>query len=173
MDTLEQHKIFHKTFGQPVEETPIDITPERAKLRLKLAFEELSELASAFGLEGTFEDICDQYIIKSNHIDTNIIDKVEVLDALVDIEVINNGTVLETGFTTIFYDAYQQTHKNNMSKAHISLSETDKTIKKYQELGFKNLSVKQVDYLYVVYREDGKILKPYDYQTNDLSNFIL
>lgn len=171
MNTIKLHKQFHSTFGQPVEETPFDITPERAKLRLQLAFEELSELSTAFGLADTFSDICSKYVIQ-DHVDTNIIDKKEILDALVDIEVINNGTILETGFTNVHYEAYLQTHENNMSKAHKTLCETDKTIKKYQEQGLTGLTVKQVDDLYVVYRSDGKILKPYNYVSNDLGNFI-
>ncbi len=172
MNTLELHENFHTTFGQPVQEKGHEITQERAALRLKLAFEELAELATAFGQEKTFSEFCTDFNLISRF-NTYELDEVEIADALVDIQVINDGTILETGLQSIFYDLYNQTYTNNMSKAHTTLCECDKTIAHYQEQGLTGMTIKKVGEYYVAYRSDGKILKPYNYVPNDLSNFFV
>ncbi len=172
MNTLKLHEEFHLTFGQPILDDPNLMDHERNKLRIKLAFEELAETAvKGFGLAGYFAEFCQEQANK-NLENTFIIDKKEVLDGLVDIQVINNGTILESGFRSVFHDAYKQTHDNNMSKAHPTLCEAEKTITLYKEKGEDGIYYKNVNNLYVAYRKDGKVVKPYNYVSNDLSNFV-
>lgn len=164
----------HETFDVPNLTLDEDINVDRRILRLALAFEELTELASAFGCEGSFADICSMYTNKGKRFDTHDLNKVEVLDALCDIEVINNGTILESGLGENYHKAYLQTHNNNMNKAHDLLCEAEKTIQYYEkEKGLTGLTIKEKNGKYIVYRSDGKYLKPYYHKANNLSDFVL
>lgn len=118
---LELVKEFQEAFQQPVLSKDQDISVERRKLRLALLFEELTELADAYGLERTFrEEICRKSInyraVSTYGEDTNILDKVEVLDATGDLAYILAGTILENGQQEVFDDAFQDIHDSNMSK---------------------------------------------------------
>jgi len=117
---LKKQKEFQLLFEQPVLEQPEKPSLARRKLRLALALEELHELAQALGLEMTFADM----LYKKSKVidildigDTLDFNPTEVLDALCDIEVINNGTILECGFGEVYADAYNEVHNSNMSKA--------------------------------------------------------
>lgn len=91
---LEQVAEFHKTAEQPVLKTPQIPSDKRVELRIRLLQEELRE-----------------FIHAANHGDL-----VESLDALVDLQYIILGTVLEFGMGELFAEAFQEVHDSNMSK---------------------------------------------------------
>lgn len=72
-------------------------------------------------------------------------DLVEVLDALADIAYILAGTVINHGMQYVFDDAFAEVHRSNMAKL--------------------------VDGK-VLRREDGKVMKPENWQPPNLSQFI-
>ncbi len=72
-------------------------------------------------------------------------DLVEVLDALADIGYILAGTVINHGMQHVFDDAFAEVHRSNMAKL--------------------------VDGK-VLRREDGKVMKPENWQPPNLSQFI-
>ena len=73
------------------------------------------------------------------------VDLVEVLDALADIAYILAGTVINHGMQHVFDDAFAEVHRSNMAKL--------------------------VDGK-VLRREDGKVMKPENWQPPNLSQFI-
>jgi len=120
---IEKVKEFHDKFKVPYKTTP-EIPRHRASLRVRLLKEEIKELQSAI-LEN---------------------DVVEVLDALVDIEYVLKGTILEFGMQNIFDKAFAEVHNSNLSK----LDENGEPI----------------------LREDGKVLKGDNYFKPNLKQFI-
>lgn len=171
MNTLKLHEQFQTIVGQPILNKGEIIPEDRRKLRLNLAFEELTELAEAFGCLKYFKSLCNQLIHTPYNESTDVYNHTEVLDALVDIEVINNGTILETGFKDDFYGAYKQTHDNNMSKSHETIEELQESQLHHQSKGLTNMSYKEVNGRFVLYNDKGKVIKPKNYIPNDLSNF--
>lgn len=94
MNTIESVKEFHTTGNVPVESRPCIPDSERVALRIRLLAEELDELRdAAYG--------------------KNL---VEVLDALVDLQYVLSGTVLEFGLQGVFEAAFADVHDSNMSK---------------------------------------------------------
>ena len=69
-------------------------------------------------------------------------DIVEVLDALVDMQYVLNGTILSHGLQDVFDEAYNRVHENNMTKRP-----------------FKKNAL-------------GKVIKPKGFKPVDLSDFI-
>jgi len=72
-------------------------------------------------------------------------DLVEVLDALADIGYILAGTIINHGMQEIYDDAFREVHRSNMAKL--------------------------VDGK-VLRREDGKVMKPSDWQPPELAQFL-
>ncbi len=108
---LEIVEDFHKTFGHPILKTTEKPSKALIKLRLKLLKEELEETEKALE-EGNW---------------------IEVFDGLLDLDVIQKGTVLAFGFKDVYREGFEEVMRSNMSK----LGEDGNPI----------------------YREDGKILK--------------
>lgn len=81
---------FGQGYGGPVREMPASV----ASLRKKLLLEELTELVTA--------------------IDAG--DPVEILDALVDMQYVLTGTVLQQGMQDVFDAAFMRVHEANMQK---------------------------------------------------------
>ena len=167
---LELQKQFQLLAGQTrfgINETP-DI--ETRVLRLKLALEELCELAEAFGLEDTFssllqskiKDVYDKIVI-----DTHVYNQKEALDGLLDIAVINNGTIITCGFEEIFDREYENVDTNNKTKFHTDIDEALKT-QDYYMSGHVKTTIEKVTVdnviFYVVKNIAGKVLKPYNYK---------
>ena len=92
--TLEQGQEFHETYGLPVEDAPNLSDPQTNELRINLLAEELDELKVALA-----ED-----------------DKVEVLDALIDLQYVLDGAFLSLGFADVKEAAFNEVHRSNMSK---------------------------------------------------------
>lgn len=169
---LELQKEFQELAGQTqfgMNEIP-DI--ETRKLRLKLALEELCELAEAFGMLGTFSDIMRDKIgtIEASCFDKFEYNQIEALDAMLDIEVINCGTIITCGFEEIFDREYENVDTNNKTKFHTSYGEIIKTENYYYQQGYKLDEIKSYLILhnnkeyYVVKNQYGKVLKPYNYK---------
>ena len=92
--TIEQVQEFHETYGLPVKNSPDLTDPQTNELRINLLAEELDELKVALA-----ED-----------------DKVEVLDALIDLQYVLDGAFLSLGFADVKEAAFNEVHRSNMSK---------------------------------------------------------
>ncbi len=173
---------FQKAGGHTVAYSTENHIPsiEDRKLRLKLIFEELSELADAYGLEQTMINICNNYIggiyakTQSNPIskDTLEFNKVEALDALCDLSVVVNGGYCISGFTDIAEEAYDETMNSNLSKFCYSLDEAMATVAGKDDWEYKLTNIDGKD-IYVFYRkEDKKIMKGAGYYKPDYSKLL-
>lgn len=124
METLNKVKEFHEIFGHPVHDVPTIDNQKINELRVKLLREELDELSDA---------------LNSN-------DKVEVLDALSDLQYVLDGAYLALGFHNYKEAAFNEVHQSNLSK----LDESGKPI----------------------LREDGKILKGKNFVEPDFNKIL-
>lgn len=163
-NNLELVKQFQLTGGHSV--LPLGQTPsiEDRVLRLKLIFEELSELAEAFGVEKTFADICMNHFTKNiEKADTYVYNEIEALDALCDLEVVVLGGYCISGFSDIASAAFEETMASNMSKFCTTLEDAQLAI-----AGKEDLEFVKVNNVYVIKKIDtGKILKgPNFYKPN-------
>lgn len=146
---IKQVEEFHQLFDIVINET-INIDDEKInKLRLDLLKEEISELEKAL----------------------NEKNKVEVLDALVDIQYILNGTVLSLGYSKVFDQAFDLVHISNMSKACNDEHEVRETIKHYLNDYNTTAYSKIKNGKYLIYRtEDNKVLKSINYKSVKLEH---
>lgn len=92
--TLEQVQEFHETYGLPVKDAPDLSDPQTNELRINLLAEELEELQEAIQND----------------------DKVEVLDALIDLQYVLDGAFLSFGLADVKDAAFAEVHSSNMSK---------------------------------------------------------
>lgn len=167
---LELQTEFQKLAGQKSFELNQIPDIETRKLRLKLALEELKELANAFGLERTFLNLVNN--LDNYETDTLEYNQIEVLDALIDIAVINNGSIITCGFETIFDREYENVDKNNKTKFHKDYLEALKTQTYYRnqkiETEIDMIFIEHLQF-YIVKNSSGKVLKPYNYQKVELN----
>ncbi len=184
-EQIELVSEFHTAFGQPVLDKKEEISIERRKLRLSLLFEELTELANAYGLKRTFDEILVEKIfsdnsydshedcINYNNADSNILDKKEVLDATCDLQYILCGTILENGQQNEFDDAFKDVHDSNMSKLCKDMEEVILTIQDYQSKGINVVYKEMSKGLIAIIREsDNKVLKSINYKIVDLTKYV-
>ncbi len=151
LNSLSQVGEFHKTFKHPIIDQPAIPSPERCDLRISLLAEELKELQEAVA-------------------DNNI---VEVADALCDLQYVLAGAVLEFGLGNKFKDLFDEVHRSNMSKACKSIEEAEQTIAHYKSSQNINAYYKEIDGLFLVYREgDHKTLKSINYSPADLKKIV-
>lgn len=122
--TISQVREFHEAFGHPIKDKPDLSNNSLTWLRVSLIQEELRELADA--------------VLQEN--------KVEVLDALLDLQYVLDGAFLALGFASVKDRAFAEVHRSNMSK-----------------LGADGKPV---------LRHDGKILKGPNYSEPDLRRFV-
>lgn len=180
---LDAVKEFHETFELPVDNHKNDIALKVRQLRIKLLFEELEELATASDCLETFYDLCDKFQgewrslqVAGDGNDGDNVDKVEELDALVDINYILMGTVLSLGHQDNFDNAFQEIQTSNMSKTCKNIQEVEDTINMYvneRNMDRNNISYKKKNDIYIVYRvNDGKILKNKHYMPANLKKII-
>lgn len=165
---IKQVELFQKTFGDIVAELGETPSVEKRKLRLKLIFEELTELASAYGLEETMCDICESHILSSftdgplltnGPIDTEIFNPEAALDAICDSLVVNYGGACINGHSTIIDEAFNETMRSNMSKSCKTLDEAQYSVAEYHKEGRETYH-KLVEGKYVIYDSNThKILK--------------
>ncbi len=141
-------------------------------LRIGLIFEELTELADACGREGTMLDLCYKYLNNINKVplqeslendqkNTNIFNKVEVLDALCDLEVVGLGGYNALGFTEVAKEAYNRTMISNFSKAATTTDEVNHSVAYYHSQGIETEGRISPDkkLIIIVNSKTNKILK--------------
>lgn len=151
LNALSQVAEFHKTFKHPIVEKAAIPSLERCKLRIELLAEELKELEEA----------------------VNNQDLVEVADALCDLQYVLAGAVLEFGLGDRFKTLFDEVHRSNMSKACKTEEEANATIKHYKDNANVDAYFKELDSLYLVYRQnDNKTLKSINYSPADLKSLI-
>lgn len=167
---LEAVKEFHETFGHPVNESYENIPLKIRQLRVKLLFEELQELVEALDVKGTFNELCLQNI-KSEIDGDNVNDK-EVLDALLDLDYIEKGTVLALGHYKKFDEAFEEVHSSNMSKVCHSEQEVEDSLAFYAEKGIEVYSEAKEGFWVILRKEDNKILKNKYYREAELTQFL-
>jgi predicted HAD superfamily Cof-like phosphohydrolase len=162
---LKMVEDFHLNFQNPVYTDMDDIPKERKLLRLKLAFEELCELAQALGVTDSFYHITVSIAEESlPEVDTNIVNKAEVLDALCDIEYINNGSIKEFGLENIYDTAFLAVHQSNMTKLCKDEIEAAQTVLNYEKQGIDTYFESNGKGKFIVKRKsDDKILKNINY----------
>ena len=92
--TLDQVQEFHETYGLPVEAEQTTGSTQTKELRINLLQEELDELKEA---------------LENN-------DKIETLDALIDLQYVLDGAFLSFGMQDVKEAAFNEVHRSNMSK---------------------------------------------------------
>ena len=173
---LESIIEFQKAGGHTVAYSTDNHIPsiEDRKLRLKLIFEELSELADAYGMTHFFSSLTKKhseeiYYCSEN---TKIFDKVEALDALCDLSVVVNGGFCISGFTDIAQEAYDETMRSNMSKFCYSLDEALATIAGKEDWTYRVTNINGRDVYVFLRKSDGKILKGKSFFVPDYSKLL-
>ncbi len=141
---------FHKTFNQPVLETPQIPDEKRCELRVRLLQEELDEFKEA---------------IANN-------DLVEVADALSDIMYVLSGAIIEFGLKDQFETLFNEVQRSNMSKACNSMDIAEKTVAHYKAQGTAS-EIRESNGKFNVYRKpDNKVLKSVEYSPADLKTIL-
>ncbi|MDN5205585.1 nucleoside triphosphate pyrophosphohydrolase family protein [Fulvivirgaceae bacterium BMA10] len=169
--TLRSVEEFHKTFGAPVLNDPEIPARDRVKLRLSLILEELSELAVASEATDDFIDLMKNKIdaIRS---EKESKDPVEAMDALCDLQVVLNGTILEYGLHDKFDESFDEVHRSNMSKACEDEEQGEESIAKYKDQGVAT-RMEKVNGKIVIYRDpDNKILKGVNYTPPNIKSIL-
>lgn len=166
--SLQQVAEFHSTFEHPIAEGPYAKESLKIRqLRIKLLFEELAELAEASDCKGTMEKLCLQYAQTiSLQTDGDNVDKTEELDALCDIQYVLNGKILTSGLHSIFDNAFDTVHHNNMAKVHRDKAHAEETIrvlKSRPQHGPVEYSIAERNGAVILLNDHGKVLKPHDH----------
>ncbi len=151
LKALSQVAEFHQTFKHPILADATIPTKERCQLRIDLIAEELKELQEAVD-------------------DGNM---VEIADALCDLQYVLAGAVLEFGLANQFKTLFDEVHRSNMSKACKTIEEAEETIQFYKTNNNVDAYYKEIDSLFLVYREgDHKTLKSVNYSPADLKGLL-
>lgn len=180
---------FNKAFNFPTRQIE-EIEPlESRQLRIKLLFEELEELAQAGDVSKTFYELCNEltdkiddiiyssgeehYIIK----DGNNVDKLEELDAIIDIQYLLEGKKLSSGLHEVCDEAFELVHGNNMDKMHKSIEHAYKTVKQLDLANFRIETNyfecnKRQEIGYLLFNSNGKLTKPFDHKKVDLTQLF-
>jgi predicted HAD superfamily Cof-like phosphohydrolase len=170
-------QVMNHAIGSPTE--PHLITERAMMFRLSLIVEELCELAHACGpnVRQQFVDYVtdrfDNLPPKENY------DIVEVLDALVDLQYVLDGTTIMFGLAGIWPQAFDLVHANNMAKLTDNFDVAMETVDMYAKKGIHTqieeqdiLDIdKEKTYYRIVCTHDdngnvkpGKILKPKNFE---------
>lgn len=151
LKALSQVAEFHQTFKHPILTDATIPAKERSQLRIELIAEELKELQEA--------------------VDEN--NMVEIADALCDLQYVLAGAVLEFGLGNRFKTLFDEVHRSNMSKACKTVEEAEETIQHYKTNHNVDAYYKEIDSLFLVYREgDHKTLKSVNYSPADLKGLL-
>jgi len=174
---IKQVELFQKTFGDIVANLGEIPSVEKRRLRLKLIFEELSELAEAYGLENTFGSICIEYV-KQAVVDSRIentleYNPTEALDAVCDLLVVTYGAACINGHSTIIDKAFDETMRSNMSKICNTLDEAHASVAKYHKEGIDTEPVKTGENQWTIYNKiTRKILKGVNFFKPDYKKLL-
>lgn len=172
---IDQVELFQKTFGDEVNELGSVPTIAKRKLRIKLLFEEMKELAiDGYGLEAFFKSICiDHLDFSKESIDTEIFNPEEALDAVSDILVVTFGAACINGHNTIIDKAFDETMRSNMSKICNTLDEAQASVAKYHKEGIETEPVKTGENQWTIYNKNTrKILKSILFQKPDYNELL-
>ena len=151
IDSLNQVAEFHKTFNAPILETPQIPSEQRCELRVSLLQEELDELSQAIKLG----------------------DIVEISDALLDLQYVLSGAVLEFGLGEKFVELFNEVQRSNMSKACNTQQEALMTLSHYKKKDGTEGYYKKINGKWLVYRaSDDKVLKSINYSPAELKKII-
>lgn len=149
------------------------LRPERAKMRFGLILEELMEYAVAAGQTESLKAALDKVSKELDKIEYTEPNPVEQLDALIDLEYVTKGLIYETGFSSVFEEAFNRVHESNMSKICNDEEEALVTVNQYRLADVETYYQKVSDTQYVVMRSaDHKVLKSYLYQPVYLKDLI-
>lgn len=170
--TLEQTAEFHRIFNHPIAIGVGDEDLKIRQLRIKLLFEELEELAVATDCQGTFQELCDTSPpLLHDAIDGDNVDHVEELDALCDLQVVLDGKFLTSGHWQHKDKAFAEVHRSNMSKTCTTVDKASMSVYNYLNQGV--IATKEENNgVWVIKRDDGKILKGIDFSEPDLKQFV-
>lgn len=179
LDITEKVIEFHKVFNHPINKIGEENKDLRA-LRIKLLFEELSELAQASDVRTTFAKLCNGYLEKikdspSDYFeDGDNVNYVEELDAMCDIEYVIHGKIITSGFHHVFNEAFNEVHQSNMTKACTSEEEAKKSIEYYHQIKGEEqpIEYKKIGNKWILIRKDGKILKSKNYKKVNLEKYV-
>jgi predicted HAD superfamily Cof-like phosphohydrolase len=102
---LKSVEEFMTTMKQPVVEIPTVMRTDRNKLRIALIFEELKEYAEASGLSDYFAELCNKeignFFVNQDKEYVPSVNITEQFDALIDMQYVLTGAVIENGFKNI------------------------------------------------------------------------
>jgi hypothetical protein len=168
--TIQQTRDTMAAMGQP---TPDKVTyaPEVQEQRLALILEELSELAVAYGRPRQFAEmllIKSASMLEQHKTDTGKTDIVEVLDALGDLRVVCDGTVVSHGLHECFEDAMDEIKRSNDTKKVPTKERARHEVALRTMNGETGIYDKAVGNHYVLYNKQGKYLKPSFYSPANL-----
>ena len=172
---LESIIEFQKAGGHTVAYSTDNHIPsvKDRELRLSLIFEELSELADAYGMNKVFTDMCEEHLHLTAEIENTFeFNKVEALDALCDLSVVFNGGFAVSGFTDIAQEAYDETMRSNMSKFCYSLDEALATVAGKEDWTYRVTNINGRDVYVFLRKSDGKILKGKSFFIPDYSKLL-
>ncbi len=181
----EFHDLFEHPIGRVIGSEPLNIR----QLRIKLLFEELSELADAGDVRQTFAVLCFKHMQKVNAqmnilenkevtvkfdlpADGDNVDSVEEADALGDLQYVLDGKKLTSGLYPYMEDVFERIHQNNMSKAHKDEGHCMATVEANggelifnpnSKPGDGNWHIAERGGLFFLYNPDGKLTKPHDH----------
>jgi predicted HAD superfamily Cof-like phosphohydrolase len=197
LSSLEQTKEFMDAAKQAVPEKPEKAmteieTRQLLRLRLRLMFEELKEFATGARYTGTefFANLCREFLeneapkfmtkyatvaVNSQVTPNEDWDLEEMLDALCDMRVVNDGTILALGFSSVFNEALTAVHENNMSKFITDEAVIHATAKHYDDkkelVTFESTRVGS-HYAMACKDTGGKLKKPHGFVAVSLTPFI-
>lgn len=189
MDTVALVREFEVACGATLPDKPTQPPVEKLKLRLSLELEELYEKAQAMGLEATFGQMLKDkaqnehqkatalwvagngLLIMDNHENYN---QVALLDACCDQRYVQDGTVLTCGLQDVFYPAFAEVQRSNMSKFPTTWDEACDSAEEYGRRGIPtSVTTGKGKQPFVLKRiADGKILKSINYSPAELTQFF-
>lgn len=174
---LENVQRFHKAFKVPKENTHIATDFIYKELRFRLILEECLEMAKALGMSSdkTYSIFLELHKkVKEKNIEPGI---KEVLDALMDLLVVVNGTIDVFNLAEVSYEAMEEVTSSNLSKLIKKNLDTLKVIKetkKKMDIAGVNAVVEDLNngYFAVKSLDTGKILKPTTYIEPNLAYIL-
>ena len=182
---LGQVEEFMKTFKQSIGQYPgepnKDVSKEIMELRLNLILEELIELAEGCG-KHVASNFSVRLLNKSEELHNKTEkkaefegSKLEVFDALIDLQYVLSGAVLAFGMQNQFDEGFEEVHRSNMSKACNSLEDANETVENYTEHGelcYIDDSDKDKGIWLVKRTKDQKLLKSTNYSPANLKPIL-
>jgi predicted HAD superfamily Cof-like phosphohydrolase len=99
-------------------------------------------------------------------------DMTEIRDAITDIRYVLYGIFNSCGLDEIADNDFDKVHSSNMLKVLDSKEEAEIHAKKYNDLGVE-CEAKEKNGKYAVFRYDGKLMKPTNWQKHDFETINL